>query len=169
VQGSHANVKTLLAIAPKDVLAFERISIVRNPVSRFRSYYAHILRSRHHYRHAEIVRYSFNDFTLREWERGGIKIDSDQFSFLSDEQGRLAVHRVLKFESLDSNWREFAATRAGVGLPIELPHLSRTTFFERSSDPPERIMVAIRCMFARGLRRVVFRTGWRERASYLRS
>lgn len=114
------------AIDARDYLGRERFgryfkfAIARNPYDWMVSLYVYIREAKHHRDHPTVQKMTFFDFVQSEVERRAPR----QFDFVSDEEGRLIVDFVGRFEHLQDDVEEICRR---VGIPrTDITHRNQT-------------------------------------------
>lgn len=124
----HATAQNALDILGPDFFKYTSFAVIRNPwdqlVSRYRVEHAGMPPEHVPTFHDYV--YTLFDHTkvLTEKPKVGDYMHLSQADFVCDDQGRVLVTRLLRFEHLQADWE---ALLADLGLPrMQLPHANRT-------------------------------------------
>jgi hypothetical protein len=116
---THDPLCTALRLYPRELRErMFKFSFVRNPWDLLASYRFFICATPRHKRHRRIAHLSFSDYL----EFAIAKQMGRQLPFLVDEQGRIGVDFVGRFENLQC---DFSHVAQRLGIPGRLPHLNR--------------------------------------------
>lgn len=111
----HRNPENRRTVSADQYASYFKFSIVRNPWGRAYSWYRNCLRDPQRYRFDRNT--SLSDFLDRSVCRGALR---RQTSWLEDFSGRIAVDRVMRFESLEEDFLK-VCDELHIA-PISLPH-----------------------------------------------
>lgn len=112
-------------LGPEVFRRFFRFSVVRNPFDHAVSHYEYLKEFRNPKKAAAFAAMSFPDYLDWRMKKRGpfvpwFSVLPDQAHFLLDDAGKIAVDRVLHFETLAAEWPRLMADLglAGVALPL---------------------------------------------------